>query len=115
MYNADGGIHAAFMRDLDSYWESQEHVVRVTSILTQSAWDYLFPYANSIYTRDNFLRAVGHYPHFCRQKDYGSEEEALEMCKKELSTLLTHIIVDTNKNDDNSNIPIYRQGLFTTE
>ena len=37
------------------------------------------------------------------------------MCKKELATLLTHMIVDTNKNDEgNTNYPIYRQGLFYT-
>ena len=103
----DGGVWSAWMRDLDSSWAEQSNVLRVAHILTQSVWDHLFPYARSMYSRDDFLRAVGRYNKFC--DDYDDVFEASEMCKKELSTVLTHIIVDTSKNNENDpNIPPFR-------
>ena len=103
----DGSIWSAWMTDLDSNWTEQTNVLLVGQILSQYTWDHLFPYANGMYTRDDFLRAIGRYRRFC--DDYDDLSAATEMCKKELSTLLTHIIVDTNKNDENDpTIPIFR-------
>ena len=65
------------------------NVQLVESILPESQWSIAFPYANSFYTYDAFLRGVAEFPAFCNETNLG---QTLELsCKKELATIFAHM------------------------
>ena len=85
----------------------------VQSIISESTFENLFPLRNSEYKYAYFLSAIAAYPAFCNTSletypiDY--------VCRRELATLLTHIIEDTNANNEGSDLPRWLQGLAMVE
>ena len=83
---------------------------RVASIFTQEDWEYIFPYRLPGYDYEFFLEAVALYPAFCNEfKLFYSEPEAGyfnnlssqdQACRRELATLLAHIVQKTGSTDD---------------
>lgn len=86
-------IHDAWYIKPLCYTE-QENVKLVQSIISESTFENLFPLRNQEYKYAYFLNAIAAYPAFCNTSletypvDY--------ICRRELATLLTHIIEDTN-------------------
>ena len=88
----------------------QPNVQRVASIFTQEDWEYIFPYRLPGYDYEFFLEAVALYPAFCNEfKLFYSEPEAGyfynlssqdQACRRELATLLAHIVQKTGSTDD---------------
>lgn len=71
--------------------DAQTNVILVKSILTEDNWNQSFPYASSVYTYANFMRAVAKFPMFCNEVPSASAEILSDICKRELATLLAHI------------------------
>ncbi len=66
----------------------------MTKIFNREFWDFLFPNRVREYDYDSFLGAVARYPAFCGEE--ASKSFTLEeTCKRELSTLLAHMIFET--------------------
>ena len=51
----------------------------MASLLSEAQWKHLFPKADAIYTRDNFLKAVAKFPGFCG-KNGKDEADHKELC-----------------------------------
>ena len=71
----------------------------------------MFPLRNSAYNYSYFLYSVAAYPAFCNTSD--GTYDADYVCRRELATLLTHIIEDTNA--DGYRIARWKQGLASLE
>ena len=82
---------------IDNYLD-MTNVKRVMSIFSADQWPTMFPHANSIYTYENFLKAVAKFPMFCNESalDGWSLEDT---CKRELSTLFAHWGQETGKRE----------------
>ena len=84
-------------------WMTLKNVQLVNSIFPEEDWDVAFPHAHSIYTHENFLKAVSRFPAFCNETSESTEddpnfEDALEQtCKRELATLFAHWGQETGK------------------
>jgi len=62
------------------------------SIISENQWESSFPQRNSIYTYENFMKALARYPKFCGEAKDSVEESDLEnACKIELAAILTHM------------------------
>lgn len=98
--------------DLGDYM-SMKNVQTVKSLFPASDWSRAFPYANSVYTHDNFLKAVAKFPAFCNESNIqGNTLE--ETCKRELSTLFAHWGQETGARDPNRG-EFWTQGLYYVE
>ena len=70
--------------------DTQPNVINVKSILSSDTWNNAFPFHNTVYSYESFLRAVAKFPMFCNES--ASATVTLEdTCKQELATLLAHI------------------------
>ena len=83
----------------------------VQSFLTSEEWAYIFPDSISLYSYDAFLQSVGEFPKFCGEGTMDPDGTYLTACKRELATLLAHMIRETGLNDNASFTPAWRQGL----
>ena len=91
--------------------ENPDNVKRVSRIITQEIWKFLFPRRNGVYTYVEFLKAIWKYPTFCNES--ADPNISLDdMCKKELATMFAHFAQETGMNDGSQSIPIWRQALF---
>lgn len=59
----------------------------VEKIFSQQDFAEFFPRANSAYTYENFLKAVGKFPSVCSE---------LEICKRTLATMFAHFQQETS-------------------
>lgn len=111
--HAQQRLDSATMRSGDDH-SGEDNVKRVERVLTQDQWDYLFPVANKIYTRDAFLKAAGKFAGFC-----GEEGESDETCKRELAALFANWAQETGMNSpweaSHNNHALWQQGLYFTE
>ena len=71
------------------------------SFLSEDDWNFIFPGAIDLYSYDAFLQAVGEFPMFCQEGSITKEDndDFLNVCKREISTLLAHVIRETGLND----------------
>ncbi len=67
----------------------------VNSVFSQEAWDSLFPNAIEGYDYDTFLGAVWRFPSFCGETEASKGRSLEDTCKRELATLLAHMIFET--------------------
>lgn len=59
---------APLSKDTDmADYMSMANAQRVASIFPESQWASAFPYANSVYSYDDFLKAVAKFPAFCNE------------------------------------------------
>ena len=82
------------------------------SFLTEEEWDYLFPESLDLYTYEAFLQAVGEFPKFCGEGFMDADDTLLTSCKREISTVLAHVIRETGHNEYERDYPQWRQGLM---
>lgn len=89
----------------------------VASFLSQEQWDYFFPFADAIYTRDNFLAAIAKFPGFCGE-NYHDNKSDEEVCKREVANLFAHFAAETSYNSPwevtANGIDLWRQALYFT-
>lgn len=64
-------------------------------VLPKEKWDYLFPIAASVYTYEQFVKAVHKFPAVCGEKDSSINLSLDEVCKKELATIFAHMVQET--------------------
>ena len=83
----------------------------VQSFLSESNWEYLFPDSIELYSYDAFLQAVGKFPKFCGEGPKDADGTYLTSCKREISTVLAHMIRETGLNDGDQPTEKWRQGL----
>ncbi|OAN11400.1 hypothetical protein A3K86_20865 [Photobacterium jeanii] len=86
------------------------NVKRVESIVSQAAWNEIFPERNQQYTYLNFLKAIGKYPAFCGTYSDGRDSEAI--CRKSLATMFAHFTQETGGHNPHSSNPEWKQGLY---
>ncbi len=91
-----------------------ENVRRVERLLGPAQWQQHFAMANSAYSYQKFLQAVGKFSGFCRDFSDGRDPDAI--CRSALATMFAHFTQETGAHDRNSSIEEWRQGLyFVTE
>ena len=83
------------MGQFPSDYDSQTNVTLVKSIITQDIWNQSFPFNNTLYTYNDFLRSVAKFPMFCNEVDSSTGLSLTDACKLELATLLAHISYET--------------------
>lgn len=86
--------------------ENPENVLIVESLISPRKWKMLFPIRNQIYTYNSFLKAVGKFPHFCRNEN---------VCKSSLAVIFAHFTQETGAHDRSLGYPEWRQGLYYLE
>lgn len=86
------------------------NVKRVESIVSESAWNEIFPERDEKYTYLNFLKAIGKYPAFCGTYTDGRDSEAI--CRKSLATMFAHFTQETGGHNPHSANPEWKQGLY---
>ena len=65
-------------------------------MLGEEDFEHLFPIHDKMYTYEAFVVAAGLYPKFCGEVDPSLELTSAEVCKRELATLFSHMIFETN-------------------
>ena len=87
----------AYTGDAQTDYLTLTNVKLVHSFFSQDDWNTMFPDAISLYTYDAFLQAVGEFPMFCQEGSISSDDNDsfLEVCKREVSTFLAHVIRET--------------------
>ena len=80
----------------------------VEQIVSQEAWDFLFPQRHPAYTYTNFLKAVSKFPAVCHP-------DSEEKCREMLATMFAHFTQETGGHNPNSEVPEWRQGLHYVE
>ena len=86
----------------------QDNIKRIKEILSEEDWEFLFPLRNEQYDYYDFLYAAASYPAFCNSRVLEDSTSYEELCKRELSTILAHMIEDTNLNDQFDNVDFWR-------
>lgn len=89
------------------------NVQLVNSIFPSSEWAIAFPYANSIYTHDSFLKAVSKFPSFCNETNM-SGWTLEQTCRRELATVFAHWTQETGYRSGDSST-WWTQGLYYIE
>ncbi|EZG78444.1 chitinase [Gregarina niphandrodes] len=111
-----------------------ENVKRVETFISQDAFDQIFPLRHKSYSYENYLKAVGAFPDYCKTYNDGRDSDTI--CKKLVAASFAHYSQETganapawtiaqpelpedNKNpgaakfyDPNTPIPTYLQGLY---
>ena len=77
----------------------------LTKVLSEDAWDYLFPMRNKLYDYQSFLKAAAKFPKFCYEGD-------ADLCKRELSFFFAHITHEVGYQSAHYKYPKWRQGLY---
>ena len=67
--------------------------------------------AIDLYQYDSFLQAVALFPKFCGEGTPDPDGSYMTSCKREVATLMAHVIQESGFNDDNLPIQKWRQGL----
>ena len=97
---------------LDAYLD-MKNVQLVQSIFPESDWSVAFPYANPVYTYDNFLKAVAKFPKFCNDNNIpGNTME--KTCRRELATIFAHWGQETGLRQPPES-EFWKQGLYYVE
>lgn len=101
-YSNDSALHRRIRSPLsvdgplDNY-KNFRNVQMVESVFPASEWSTAFPYANSFYTYDEFLKGVAKFPMFCNETALNWPLE--KSCRKELANLFAHIGQETGKRE----------------
>ena len=74
-------------------------------VLSEDAWDYLFPMRNKLYDYQSFLKAAAKFPKFCNEGD-------ADLCKRELAFFFAHITHEVGYQSAHFKYPKWRQGLY---
>lgn len=109
-----GRIQAAMSREGDPEdYSDQPNVQRVRRVFTQDNWNEGFPLADSLYSYEDFLKAVGLFPMFCNEmgEDYSDLDD---VCRRELAGLFAHWGQETGKRDPSEG-EFWTQGLYYLE
>jgi len=90
-----------------------KNVQTVQSIFPESDWPIAFPLANSVYSYDDFLKAVGKFPAFCNENNI-SGNTLEETCRRELAAIFAHWGQETGKRSTWDG-EFWTQGLYYVE
>jgi len=82
----------------------------VARLFTKADWDRGFPQANSVYSWDEFLKAVAKFPAFCNESELANWSVD-DICKRSMSTLFAHWGQETGKRDPNAG-EFWTQALY---
>ena len=89
----------ALEEDQMTNYDTKENAKLVKKLFSEKEFNKAFPKKDRFYTYENFIKAVAKYPAFCNEFNSKSTNENLdditEACKRELSTLLTHIEINS--------------------
>jgi len=89
----------ALEESLMTDYGTKENAERVKRIFSENDFNKAFPKKDEFYTYGNFIKAIAKYPAFCNEFNSKSTNSNLsdieEACKRELSTLLTHIEINS--------------------
>lgn len=88
--------------------EDKENVRRIMEVFSESDYEHLFPQHNRHFTYDSLLVAAGLYPKFCDESDESLGLTEADVCKRELATLFSHIIHETNAGEPEHSHEYYR-------
>ena len=90
--------------------EDKENVRRIMEVFGEEDFEHLFPLHDKLYTYEAFVVAAGLYPKFCGEDDPSLGLTEAEVCKRELATLFSHVIFETNGSEPDHH-EYFRQGL----
>ena len=89
----------------------------MTELISSTDWEKLFPDREAQYSYGAFLQAVAQYPYFCNEFEPKIQNlrDVKTACKRELSTLLAHMIYESGDYDgfnwNATETEIFDQGL----
>lgn len=86
----------AYDGPVDTDYLERDNVQLVQSFFSAEQWDEAFPLADSIYTYDNFLKAVAKFPYFCSESNI-SDLDIGQTCAREVAALFAHWGQETGK------------------
>lgn len=114
-YSDDSAVHRRITSPLsrdgpDPNYLQADNVQRVKRVFTESDWNTNFPFANALYTYNDFLKAVAKFPAFCGEAPSG--ETIDQVCQRELATIFAHWAQETGLNDSSNAEPIWKQALY---
>ena len=92
-------------------YSSLANVVRASSNFSESTWEDMTENASSIYSYDDFLKAVAKFPSFCGEtmNPLGYNED--ETCSREIAALFAHMTVTSDglsKREDTADTSNFR-------
>ena len=90
--------------------EDKENVRRIMEVFGEEDFEHLFPLHDKLYTYEAFVVAAGLFPKFCGEDDPSLGLTSAEVCKRELATLFSHVIFETNGAEPDHH-EYFRQGL----
>ncbi|EZG60232.1 chitinase [Gregarina niphandrodes] len=73
-----------------------ENVKRVETFVTPETWDQMFPFRHQAYSYENYLKAVGAFPDYCKTYDDGRDSDTI--CKKLVAASFAHYAQETGAN-----------------
>ena len=82
----------------------------IMEVFGEEDFEHLFPLHDKLYTYEAFIVAAGLFPKFCGEDDPSLGLTEAETCKRELATLFSHIIYETNGSEPDHH-EYFRQGL----
>ena len=88
----------------------KENVRMIMEVFGEEDFEHLFPLHDRLYTYEAFTVAAGLFPKFCGEDDPSLGLTAAEVCKRELATLFSHVIFETNGGEPDHH-EYFRQGL----
>ena len=90
--------------------KDKKNVRMIMEVFGEEDFEHLFPVHDKLYTYEAFIVAAGLYPKFCGEGDPSLGLTEAEICKRELSTLFSHVIYETNGGEPDHH-EYFRQGL----
>ena len=109
-------ITAPLSREFDptqSTYLTFDNVQRVKRVFPETQWPIAFPYANAIYTYENFLKAVAKFPAFCGETNNGMDLDSA--CKRELAGIFAHWGQETGAREWSNTYEHWQQALYWIE
>ena len=79
-------------------------------VFGEEDFEHLFPLHDKLYSYEAFIVAAGLFPKFCGEDDPSLGLTSAEVCKRELATLFSHVIFETNGGEPDHH-EYFRQGL----
>ena len=79
-------------------------------VFGEEDFEHLFPVHDRMYNYEAFVVAAGLYPKFCGEDDPSLGLTAAEVCKRELATIFSHMIFESNGGQPDHH-EYFRQGL----
>ena len=86
--------------ELSLYWNGKSEAERaafftnysrISSIITDDLFNFIFPNRQSVYTRESFIKSAMAFPALC-----GEDGETDETCKREFATMFAHWLQETS-------------------